>query len=97
MHQDKGVSDETTQHILLCASLSLLDRLIFGGGQVVLPMLQSEVVPAWMTREQFLQGLGLAQSMPGPLFNFSAYLGAVYQGILGGLVAWAGLFGPGVM
>ena len=71
--------------------------LIFGGGQVVLPMLQTEVVPTWMTKEQFLQGLGLAQSMPGPLFNFSSYLGAVYQGVAGGMVAWLGLFGPGVM
>ena len=74
-----------------------IGSLIFGGGQVVLPMLQTEVVPGWMTKEQFLQGLGLAQSMPGPLFNFSAYLGAVYQGVAGGMVAWAGLFGPGIM
>jgi chromate transporter len=74
-----------------------IGSLIFGGGQVVLPMLQTEVVPQWMTKEQFLQGLGLAQSMPGPLFNFSAYLGAVYQGVAGGMVAWAGLFGPGIL
>lgn len=71
--------------------------LIFGGGQVVLPLLQDEVVPHWMTRDQFLQGLGLAMSMPGPLFNFSAYLGAVYQGVPGALVAFLGLFGPGVI
>lgn len=74
-----------------------IGSLIFGGGQVVLPMLQTEVVPDWMTKDQFLQGLGLAQSMPGPLFNFSAYLGAVYKGIAGGLVAYLGLFGPGVI
>lgn len=61
-----------------------IGSIIFGGGQVVLPMLQDEVVPVWMTDNQFLQGLGLAQSMPGPLFNFSAYLGAVYQGVPGG-------------
>ena len=60
-------------------------------------MLQTEVVPNWMTKDQFLQGLGLAQSMPGPLFNFSSYLGAVYQGVAGGLVAYVGLFGPGVI
>eukprot|EP00980_Cylindrotheca_fusiformis_P019774 scaffold6929_cov99-Cylindrotheca_fusiformis.AAC.1 len=47
-----------------------IGSIIFGGGQVVLPMLQDEVVPRWMTDETFLQGLGLAQSMPGPLFNF---------------------------
>mmetsp|Transcript_38079 Transcript_38079/g.82830 ORF Transcript_38079/g.82830 Transcript_38079/m.82830 type:complete len:497 (-) Transcript_38079:22-1512(-) len=74
-----------------------IGSLIFGGGQVVLPMLQTEVVPYWMTKDQFFQGLGLAQSMPGPLFNFSAYLGAVYQGVAGGLVAYVGLFGPGVI
>jgi chromate transporter len=74
-----------------------IGSIIFGGGQVVLPMLQDEVVPSWMTKDQFLQGLGLAQSMPGPLFNFSSYLGAVYQGIPGALVAFCGLFGPGVI
>jgi chromate transporter len=57
-----------------------IGSLIFGGGQVVLPMLQSEVDPKWMSTDHFFQGLGLAQSLPGPLFNFSAYLGAVYAG-----------------
>eukprot|EP00980_Cylindrotheca_fusiformis_P000820 scaffold212_cov72-Cylindrotheca_fusiformis.AAC.1 len=74
-----------------------IGSIIFGGGQVVLPMLQDEVVPRWMTDETFLQGLGLAQSMPGPLFNFASYLGAVYQGVPGALVAYLGLFGPGVI
>ena len=60
-----------------------IGSIIFGGGQVVLPMLQDEVVPDWMTENQFLQGLGLAQSMPGPLFNFSSYLGAVYNDVPG--------------
>jgi chromate transporter len=78
-------------------SMFLIGSLIFGGGQVVLPMLQDVVVPAWMTKDQFFQGLGLAQSMPGPLFNFSAYLGAVYRGVPGALVAFVGLFGPGVI
>ena len=71
--------------------------IIFGGGQVVIPLLQDEVVPKWMTKDQFLQGLGLTQSMPGPLFNFSAYLGAVYMGVPGALVAWLGIFGPGIL
>lgn len=74
-----------------------IGSIIFGGGQVVLPMLQNEVVPYWMSKENFLQGLGLAQSMPGPLFNFSSYLGAVYKGIPGAFVAYCGLFGPGVI
>jgi chromate transporter len=52
--------------------------LVFGGGHVVLPLLQSEVVgPGWVTNEQFVAGYGAAQAVPGPLFTFSAYLGAV--------------------
>lgn len=74
-----------------------IGSIIFGGGQVVLPMLQGEVVPQWMTKDQFFQGLGLAQSMPGPLFNFSSYLGAVYKAVPGALIAWLGLFGPGII
>jgi chromate transporter len=51
--------------------------LVFGGGHVVLPLLHAEVVPAWVTEEQFLAGYGAAQAVPGPLFTFAAYLGAV--------------------
>ncbi|MGH7871813.1 MAG: chromate efflux transporter, partial [Candidatus Binatia bacterium] len=52
--------------------------LVFGGGHVVLPLLQTEVVgPGWVTNEQFVAGYGAAQAVPGPLFTFSAYLGAV--------------------
>eukprot|EP00546_Thalassionema_frauenfeldii_P019962 CAMPEP_0178897802 /NCGR_PEP_ID=MMETSP0786-20121207/1960_1 /TAXON_ID=186022 /ORGANISM="Thalassionema frauenfeldii, Strain CCMP 1798" /LENGTH=490 /DNA_ID=CAMNT_0020568415 /DNA_START=161 /DNA_END=1636 /DNA_ORIENTATION=- len=75
-----------------------IGSIIFGGDQVVLPLLEDEVVPSWMSRNQFLQGLGLAQSLPGPLFNFSAYLGAIIRATFGvALVVWAGLFGPGVL
>src|SRR4029453_15706159 len=52
--------------------------LVFGGGHVVLPLLQAEVVPpGWVTSEQFVAGYGAAQAVPGPLFTFAAYLGAV--------------------
>ncbi|HWP22680.1 MAG TPA: chromate efflux transporter [Candidatus Binatia bacterium] len=55
--------------------------LVFGGGHVVLPLLQGEVVgPGWVTDEQFVAGYGAAQAVPGPLFTFSAYLGAVMHG-----------------
>jgi len=84
-------------YLVIFETMYRIGSIIFGGGQVVLPMLQDEVVPEWMTNEQFLQGLGLAQSMPGPLFNFSAYLGAVYKGVPGALIAYCGLFGPGVI
>jgi chromate transporter len=74
-----------------------IGSIIYGGGQVVLPMLQDEIVPYWMTNDQFLQGFGLSTSMPGPLFNFSAYCGAIYKGVPGALIAFLGLFGPGII
>ena len=73
-----------------------LGSLVFGGGIVVLPMLQTELVPrGWITNEQFFQGLGITQALPGPMFNFSAFLGAVINGFPGSLTAWVSLFGPG--
>ena len=73
-----------------------IGSVIFGGGQVVLPMLLTQVVgPGWVTEEQFYSGMALTQACPGPLFNFSAYLGAVRAGIPGALSACFGLFFPG--
>jgi chromate transporter len=92
-----NVTDITSVYLEIFETMYRIGSIIFGGGQVVLPLLQDEVVPAWMTSDQFLQGLGLAQSMPGPLFNFSAYLGAVYKGVPGALLAFLGIFGPGVI
>jgi chromate transporter len=73
-------------------ALAELDRfyrsgsLVFGGGHVVLPILRAEVVPiGWLTNEQFLAGYGAAQALPGPLFTFSAYLGAA---MTSGIPAW---------
>ena len=91
------VAEVDNVYLDIFSTMYRIGSIIFGGGQVVLPMLQDEVVPYWMTKDQFLQGLGLAQSMPGPLFNFSSYLGAVYKGVGGGLIAYCGLFGPGVI
>jgi chromate transporter len=76
--------------------------LVFGGGHVVLPLLQSEVVqPGWVSPDTFLAGYGAAQAVPGPLFTFAAYLGAVLQpepnGISGALLALAGIFLPGFL
>jgi chromate transporter len=73
--------------------------LVFGGGHVVLPMLQAEVVgPGWITAEQFVAGYGAAQAVPGPLFTFAAYLGAVkaYEpnGAAGALLALIAIFLP---
>jgi chromate transporter len=62
--------------------------LVFGGGHVVLPLLQAEVVPpGWVTPEAFIAGYGAAQAVPGPLFTFAAYLGAVMREPPNG---WAG-------
>ena len=70
--------------------------LVFGGGHVVLPLLQAEVVPGgWVTGDQFIAGYGAAQAVPGPLFTFSAYLGTVMAGPTGG---WrGGLFALGAI
>ena len=64
--------------------------LVFGGGHVVLPLLQTEVVgPGWVTNEQFVAGYGATQAVPGPLFTFSAYLGAAMNSEPNG---WTGAF-----
>src|SRR5262245_11690685 len=73
--------------------------LVFGGGHVVLPLLQAEVVPpGWVSNEEFIAGYGAAQAVPGPLFTFSAYLGAVMHqppsGVLGGAWALVAVFLP---
>ncbi|GAB9477606.1 Chromate ion transporter, partial [Globisporangium polare] len=74
-----------------------IGSIIFGGGQVMLPMLLNDIVyRGWVTKEQFLAGFALIQSLPGPLFNISAYLGALLYGPVGALLAALGLFGPGI-
>jgi chromate transporter len=66
--------------------------LVFGGGHVVLPLIQAEVVPpGWVTGQQFMAGYGAAQAMPGPLFTFSAYLGAVMSAPPGGAITGAAI------
>lgn len=69
--------------------------LVFGGGHVVLPLLEQEFVPTgWLSEESFLAGYGAAQAVPGPLFTFAAYLGAVMKGWQGGLIATIAVFLP---
>ncbi|MFK2826244.1 chromate transporter [Bacillus sp. B190/17] len=69
--------------------------LVFGGGHVVLPLLEREFVPSgWLSEEQFLAGYGAAQAVPGPLFTFAAYIGAVISGWKGGLLATFAIFLP---
>ena len=75
-----------------------MGSLIFGGGQVVLPMMLTEVVETGLvTEQQFLEGFALMLALPGPLFSFSAYLGAVSGGLPGALIAFLGMFLPGIL
>ena len=76
--------------------------LVFGGGHVVLPLLEAETVArGWVTPDAFLAGYGAAQAVPGPLFTFAAYLGAVQtptpHGVLGAGVALLAVFAPGFL
>ncbi|WP_058308306.1 chromate efflux transporter [Gracilibacillus massiliensis] len=69
--------------------------LVFGGGHVVLPLLEQEFVPTgWISEQEFLAGYGAAQAVPGPLFTFAAYLGTVIAGVPGGLLATFAIFLP---
>ncbi|MFD1018642.1 chromate efflux transporter [Thalassobacillus hwangdonensis] len=69
--------------------------LVFGGGHVVLPMIEREVVPpGLLSPDEFLAGYGMAQAVPGPLFTFSSYLGTMMEGIAGAVVATLGIFLP---
>jgi len=75
--------------------------LVFGGGHVVLPLLRGAVVvPGWVTDDSFLAGYGAAQAVPGPLFTFSAYLGAAAMpshALVGAALALVGIFLPGLL
>jgi len=76
--------------------------LVFGSGHAVLPLLEREVVtPGWLTHDQFLAGYGAVQAMPGPLFTFVGYLGAVIRvgpgGWLGGAWALVWVFTPALI
>lgn len=72
------------------AAFARTGALVFGGGHVVLPMLQAEVVgPGWLDDATFLAGYGVTQAMPGPIFTFSAYLGAA----IGAGGGWASMLG----
>jgi len=84
------------------AGLYRAGSLVFGGGHVVLPLLQAHVVPnGWVTDSTFLAGYGVAQAVPGPLFSFAAFLGAASSGSstgwLGGFLALIAIFLPSLL
>ncbi|PAV31431.1 ChrA protein [Virgibacillus profundi] len=69
--------------------------IVFGGGHVVLPLLEQEVVPnGLLSSGEFLAGYGMAQAVPGPLFTFASYLGTMISGITGGVIATVAMFLP---
>lgn len=88
-----------SQTLSLIESFYSSGSLVFGGGHVVLPLLQAEVVPTgWMSNDTFLAGYGATQAVPGPIFTFAAYLGSVMEpmpnGLTGGLICLVAIFVP---
>jgi chromate transporter len=93
---------ETEPAAAAAAAFYKAGALVFGGGHVVLPLLEAETVArGWLSEEQFLAGYGAAQALPGPLFTFAAFLGAAGSqtpnGWLGGAVALVFVFLPGLL
>jgi chromate transporter len=91
-----------SQALLRFDSIYRAGSLVFGGGHVVLPLLEAQVVqPGWVSENAFLAGYGAAQAVPGPLFTFAAYLGAVMRpapnGIAGAAIGLVAIFLPGFL
>ena len=89
----------SSQALAVFDSFFRVGSLVFGGGHVVLPLLQAEVVgPGWVSNEHFVAGYGAAQAVPGPLFTFAAYLGFVMHddpnGVRGAAIALVAIFLP---
>ncbi len=92
----------SSQALALFDAFYRTGALVFGGGHVVLPLIESEVVPpGWVSTDAFLAGYGAAQAVPGPLFTFAAYLGAAMQprpnGWVGGLLCLVAVFLPSLL
>jgi chromate transporter len=97
-----AVHPDSIQGLTVFSAFYRSGALVFGGGHVVLPLLNDAVVaPGWVTQRSFLAGYGAAQALPGPLFSFAAYLGAAVRPtpspMLYGLIGLAGIFIPGLL
>lgn len=95
-------ASDASQGVSLFDAFYRAGALVFGGGHVVLPLLQSEVVSnGWVTKDAFIAGYGATQAVPGPLFTFAAYLGAVVgpqpNGLAGAAIALVAIFLPGML
>jgi chromate transporter len=91
-----------SQPLAVADAFARAGALVLGGGHVVLPLLEAAVVePGWVSESQFLAGYGAAQAVPGPLFTFAAYLGAVMapgvEGLLLAGIALIAIFVPGLL
>jgi len=91
-----------SESIALLEAFYRSGALVFGGGHVVLPLLREAfVTPGWVSDDVFLAGYGAAQSVPGPLFTFAAYLGAVVRtsphGVAGAALGLVAIFVPGIL
>jgi chromate transporter len=91
-----------SQAVALFEAFYRSGALVFGGGHVVLPLLrEATVAQGWVTDDVFLAGYGAAQAVPGPLFTFSAYLGAVMgpppNGLAGAAISLVAIFLPGIL
>lgn len=89
--------DDAPWWLTLAEPFYRIGSLVWGGGPVVIPMLINDLVPSVVSNSEFLQGFALVQAMPGPNFSVSAFLGGVYHGPIGALVAWVGMFAPGLL
>ncbi len=92
----------SSQGLAVFGSFYRAGSLVFGGGHVVLPLLETEVVQSgWISHDQFLAGYGAAQAVPGPLFTFAAYLGTLLgpepNGLIGAGIALIAVFLPGFL
>ncbi|KAL9057505.1 MAG: hypothetical protein Q9206_002314 [Seirophora lacunosa] len=99
----RGLYDSPARVFSLFANMYLAGTIIFGGGPVVIPLLREYVVAeGWVSPRNFLLGLALIQAFPGPNFNFAVYLGALAvagtstPSVLGAIVAYLGIFVPGL-
>jgi chromate transporter len=91
-----------SQAVALFEAFYRSGALVFGGGHVVLPLLrEATVAQGWVTDDVFLAGYGAAQAVPGPLFTFAAYLGAVMEpppnGLAGATISLVAIFVPGIL
>lgn len=100
----RGVLDHPPRGLALFSNLYLAGTIIFGGGPVVIPLLREYIVAeGWVSPRDFLLGLALIQSFPGPNFNFAVYLGSLackgtsLHSFAGAVLGFIGIFTPGIV